>query len=254
MIDNNQTEETFYKFVYVSENGKTGPIATAYSDMETCPTTCAHYRTSCYAGLGDTLRHWTKVAVHSIARSGNETGIRLSRFLDLMRTLPKYSIFRFGIGGDFPGKGNSLNVYELTAIVKTAVSRSLRAFAYTHKKSEGQIAVYKQLHCQKFVINLSCDSVEEVDELAHHGLPLVLTVPSNFPAFARTANGVRLIQCLHSQYGTQCCDCGGEGGPLCARLERDYAITFPAHGTRRKQVDQRFAMPEHLKSGIVDVD
>lgn len=256
MINHNPIEETYYKFVYVSGNGKTGPIPTAYADMETCPPTCSHYRTSCYAGLGDTLRHWVKVAIYHVAQSGNETGIKLARFLDLMKTLPKGSIFRYGIGGDFPGKGIALNVHELTSIVRTAVSRKLRAFAYTHKKSEEQIAVYKTLHNEHFVINLSCDTVEEVDSLFHHGLPLVLTVPSDFPRFARTEKGIRLVECLHSQTNgkTQCKDCGGDGGPLCARVERDYAVTFPAHGTRKASVNQRFVMPEYLKKGIVDVD
>ena len=51
----------------------------------------------------------------------------------------------------------------------------------------------------------------------------------------RLLNGVKLVRCpaeYLDNFG--CGQCGGDDGPLCARLDRTFAILFTAHGASKK--------------------
>jgi hypothetical protein len=51
--------------------------------------------------------------------------------------------------------------------------------------------------------------------------------PKNF-----VHDGVQFAACPATLSKTMTCNnCGGLKGPLCARLERNYVVTFPWHGT-----------------------
>lgn len=52
-----------YHFVPFSRNVKTGPIPVTYSERDTCPPSCPHYRSDCYAEDFYTRMSWDKVPV-----------------------------------------------------------------------------------------------------------------------------------------------------------------------------------------------
>ena len=51
-----------YHFILKSANSKTGPLPVTYSQRETCPQSCPHYRADCYAEDYYTRMSWDKVA------------------------------------------------------------------------------------------------------------------------------------------------------------------------------------------------
>jgi hypothetical protein len=48
-------------FIRESSNRKTGPIPVTYSERDTCPASCPHYRADCYAEDYYTAINWNKV-------------------------------------------------------------------------------------------------------------------------------------------------------------------------------------------------
>tara|TARA_R100001509_G_C4829829_1_gene202901 strand:+ start:227 stop:967 length:741 start_codon:yes stop_codon:yes gene_type:complete len=69
--------------------------------------------------------------------------------------------------------------------------------------------------------------------------PMVTVVPQSFWQESqknRTIDGVQFVRCPEETGAIRGCgDCGGRDGPLCARLNRDYVITFTAHGTDKNR-------------------
>ena len=49
---------------------------------------------------------------------------------------------------------------------------------------------------------------------------------------------VTFIQCPATMEGSKigCNNCGGSRGALCTRKDRDYVVTFPAHGSGKKSI------------------
>lgn len=83
----------------------------------------------------------------------------------------------------------------------------------------------------KTVINASASSRNQAAQYIKRGIPTVLDVPPDAPKnFVH--KGVKFFTCpaVLSQKIT-CNNCGGLKGPLCARLDRNYVVTFPWHGT-----------------------
>ena len=64
-------------FVAQSGNSKTGPIPVTYSDRDTCPTSCPHYRTSCYADAG----FHTRMVWDRVTSRGSELSDVVSRLI-----------------------------------------------------------------------------------------------------------------------------------------------------------------------------
>ena len=83
----------------------------------------------------------------------------------------------------------------------------------------------------KTVINASASSRDQAAQYVKQGIPTVLDVPPDTPKnFVH--NGVQFAACPATLSKTMTCNnCGGLKGPLCARLERNYVVTFPWHGT-----------------------
>lgn len=228
-----------YYFIRQSRNSKTGSIPVTYTDMESCPSTCLHYRTTCFAGLGKTLLSWKRAGITRFYENGNASGLTISGLVDFIKAIPFGSTFRHNIGGDLPGKGNSLNKKELLEIIKASTSRKLKGFCYTHKKEKAQIAFYKANKTANFTINLSCDSLREVDQLWNTNLPLVVTLPSDATKVTYTPKGNRIVACPAEKGKITCSTCGGPSGPLCTRQNRNFAIGFYAHATRVRELDAK---------------
>ena len=234
-----------YYFIRGSRNSKTGNIPVTYTDMSTCPTTCLHYRTTCFAGLGKTSLTWRRASLAKEYKNGNAAGLTINELAGYIRTVRIGTIFRHNIGGDLPGKGNRLNTNELQSIMNACEERNLKGFCYTHKKTLAQIAYYRKNKTDNFVINLSADSIAELDNLWNTGLPLVVTLPSDAPNVTVTPQGNKIVACPAERYNITCggskgtTACGGAGGPLCTRANRTFAVGFRAHASRVRMLDAK---------------
>ena len=110
-----------------------------------------------------------------------------------------------------------------------AVPRRGWAWTYSHFA----VKLWRHLNgAGRTVINASCKSIQEAIDNTLSGVPSVLDVPPDTPKVFKEG-GVRFITCPAAiRKDITCNNCGGINGPLCARLERNYVITFPWHGTK----------------------
>lgn len=212
-----------YHFIQASSNRKTGPIPQTYTSRESCPPSCAHYRSDCYAEDLYTRLTWDKVPsrgtdIHGLAAAINR--------------LPKGQLWRMNVAGDLPGDGEQVDAYALGLIVKA--NRGRKGFTYTHKHSPDAIRWAKAATEWGFTVNLSADDVGHADQLAAHGLPVAVIVPMDTPKHSQTPEGRPVLVCpaQTTDYMT-CALCA-----LCQRADRRQIIGFRAHGTRAKTADK----------------
>ena len=212
-------------FIRQSANSKTGPIPVTYSQRETCPESCPHYRADCYAEDYYTRLSWDKVA----ARGGS-----LDQLCESVAALPAGQLWRFNVAGDLPGAGETVDAAALGQIVAANAGR--RGFTYTHKKSAD--ALHWAGHATRwgFTVNLSADDAGEADALAEADAgPVVAIVPTDTPEKSYTPAGRTIIVCpAQSRDGVTCETCG-----LCARADRGVIIGFRAHGSRARVTDAK---------------
>lgn len=211
-------------FIRESSNRKTGPIPVTYSERDTCPASCPHYRADCYAEDYHTAMNWNKVP----ARGDN-----LSNLCEKIAALPEGQLWRHNVAGDLPGRGETVDAAALGEIVRANIGK--RGFTYTHKKSADAVIWARHATNWGFTVNLSADDAGEADALAAHGLPLVCIVPMNTPEKTTTPGGLPIVVCpAQTRDDKTCADCG-----LCARADRAVIVGFRAHGTRAKIADQK---------------
>ena len=210
-----------------SSNDKTGKIAVSTTSREGCPTTCELAGVGgCYAEAGYRTRdHWNKV-------TKGERGLPEQEFINAVARLKTGSKFRHNVAGD---------LWHTTGRIDASLLRSLAdstqhlkaAWTYTHHlRTRENVAAIRSAIRRGFTVNLSTESRAEAARLVKRGLPVVCVVaPDAAPNF--THQGIRFRQCPATFEGspTQCASCGG-GIPLCARADREFVITFPAHGVR----------------------
>lgn len=213
------------KFTFVRESGnrKTGPIPVTYSERETCPPSCAHYRSDCYAEDFYTRLSWDKVPAR---------GVTLDRLVELIASLPAGQVWRHNVAGDLPGIGEKVDAYALGLIVRANIGR--RGFTYTHKRSRQAIRWATEATRWGFTVNLSADDAGEADKLAATGLPVTCVVPMDTPERTTTPGGLPIVVCPAQTRETNCEDC-----QLCQRPNRKVIVGFRAHGTRAKLADAR---------------
>jgi hypothetical protein len=211
-----------YHFIKASANRKTGAIPTTYSQRETCPPSCAHYRADCYAEDFYTRLNWEKVGAR---------GIDLPDLCEQIAALPDGQLWRHNVAGDLAGIGETVDAYALGQLVKA--NQGKRGFTYTHKHSPDAIKWSKHATAWGFTVNLSADNLSHADQLAAHGLPVAAIVPSDTPNHTTTPEGRPVLICpaQTKQYLT-CAIC-----ELCQKADRRAIIGFRAHGTRAKQTD-----------------
>ena len=97
-----------YKFIRQSQNRKTGPIPVTYSSRATCPASCVHYRSTCYAEGGPTRLAWNRA----------ENGIGIAELCAHIQTIPRGRLWRYGVAGDLPGDGEQLDREGLAMLVR----------------------------------------------------------------------------------------------------------------------------------------
>jgi hypothetical protein len=211
-----------YIFIRTSANRKTGPIPQTYNHRDTCPPSCVHYRTSCYAESFHTRLNWDKVETR---------GLNLAELAVSISLLPSGQLWRFAVAGDLPGQGETVDAYALGQIVKANLGR--RGFTYTHKHSAQAIKWAKHATAWGFTTNLSADDAGHADRLAKHGLPVVALVPDDTPRYSMTPEGRHILVCpAQTTEHITCETCG-----LCQRADRTSIIGFRAHGTKTRQAN-----------------
>lgn len=213
-----------YHYIKKSANSKTGPIPVTYSQRETCPPSCPHYRADCYAEDFYTSMAWNKVP----QRGGN-----LAQLCESIAALPPGQLWRHNVAGDLPGEGEAVDAAALGEIVKANIGR--RGFTYTHKKSLDAIEWAQQATAWGFTVNMSADDAGEADALADTGLPLTCIVPIDTPEKTTTPGGLPIVICpAQTRDNVSCSTC-----QLCQRADRAVIVGFRAHGSRAKVADAK---------------
>lgn len=214
-----------YHFVKVSANSKTGPIPVTYSERETCPPSCPHYRSDCYAEDYYTRLSWDKVT---------QRGGDLAALCRAVAALPEGQLWRHNIAGDLPGEGEGVDADALGQLVLANMGR--RGFTYTHKKSADGLHWASMATQWGFTVNLSADDAGDADALAELAAgPVVAIVPMDTPEKSYTPAGRTIIVCpAQTRDNVTCASCG-----LCARADRGVIVGFRAHGTRARVTDAK---------------
>ena len=119
--------------------------------------------------------------------------------------------------------------------VRRAVPKGGAAFLFTHFKPAQWSQENEPGKC---VFNYSADSLEQAAGYIKRGVASVSVVPESYwngkaSRKVTSAGGVKMVRCPDETTKVGCAGCGG-GVPLCARLDRTFAIVFTAHGSSKR--------------------
>lgn len=210
-----------------SSNDKTGPIAVSTTARPSCPPTCPLAGPAgCYAEAGYRTRdHWDRV-------TAGTRGAAAPDFIAQVAQLRPGRLFRHNVAGDLWHTAGRIEAPLLRRLAD-ATKHLRAAWTYTHHlRTPANLAAVRSARRRGFVVNLSTESRTEAARFSKRGYATVCVVPEGTPPVFHH-DGVKFRQCPATFDGspTQCASCGG-GTPLCALPERDFVITFPAHGGR----------------------
>lgn len=213
----------------VSGNKKTGPIPVSTSSRATCPESCPFRGSLCYAESGPLRLVWDRV-------TEGKSGSTWADFLKSVSALPKGQLWRHNQAGDLPGEGDKLDIEALGGLVQA--NRGRRGFTYTHKplRSVEDRDAIRQANANGFTVNLSANSLEEVDRLLEYECgPVVTVLPiDTVGKTVRTQKGTTVVVCPATYNdAVTCASC-----QLCARADRKVAVGFPVHGVRKKRYSE----------------
>lgn len=222
-----------YLLVKKTTNKKTGPITILTSSFYTCPDACPLKRNGCYADGGPLRICWDKL-------TRGECGNTFSETLEKLREWGDGQLIRLFQAGDLPGLNNRIRFKEVRRLVKAL--KNWRAYGYTHKPLDYHNNSEAIKHCNDngVCINLSANSLSHADELSNAGVgPVTTIVPKGTKRGCRTPEGRRVVLCPATvKDNVTCSICGGRQGSMCSRINRDFIIAFPAHGSNAKKVSE----------------
>lgn len=225
----------------ISNNSKTGPIPVSTTEASTCPDVCPLKAKGCFAKGGPLRMHWEKVP---------ERGMPWEAFCKEVQKLPAGTLWRHNQAGDLPGENNILDAAALRMLVRA--NRGKRGFTYTHKpmtmKNREALA---EANLHGFTVNVSLNSVEELDAFGVGALPVAVILPAlakgeREPRAFRTAGGNRVVVCPAQYRETTCLECG-----LCQRADRNYAIGFRPHGYAHHYVSREVSGKKRVSLAVV---
>jgi hypothetical protein len=237
----------FFHLTLKSRNRKTGPIPVSTTSRGSCPD-CPLHGNGCYADGQPLLGFWEKV-------SDGRSGVDFDTFLASVSALPINQLWRHNQAGDLPGEHNRIDPVALGKLV--AANRGKRGFTYTHKPVLGADPIARENRVaiaaaneNGFTVNLSANSVAEVDALADLAIaPVVTVLPeeygrkskndewletlAEYRARAQALNwktpaGRTIAPCPATFLDTSCRDCG-----LCQKITNRAPVGFPAHGAAK---------------------
>lgn len=211
-----------YLYIHKSSNAKTGPIPQTYSQPETCPPSCMHYKSTCYAEGFHTSLSWRRA----------KDGIDLQTLCTNVAALPDGQLWRHNVAGDLPGIGEDVDLGALRAL--TAANKGRRGFTFTHKHSAEALAAAAEATAGGLIVNVSADGLQMLDSLHQRGAwPLVVVLPSTAAEKLTSPGGVDVVVCpAQTREDATCETCG-----LCTRAGRPKAIGFLSHGFRGKKLN-----------------
>lgn len=219
-----------YHLTRVSGNAKTGPIPVSTSSKSTCPSACQLKGNGCYAESGPLAIHWGAV-------SNGTRGGTLEALCDQIKHLPKHQLWRWAQAGDLPGDGHRIDTQALGLLIEANKGR--RGFGYTHYDAfdEHNADAIAAANDAGFVINLSADSLEDVDALAALDIaPVACVLPVGTTKPLRTEGGNHVTVCPATlRDDVTCASCG-----ICAVPGHKAVIGFPAHGSGAKKAQTVF--------------
>lgn len=211
-----------------SNNKKTGPIPVSTTERASCPRTCIHKASSCYAETGPLAMHWSKIP---------ERGKPWAEFCAEIAALPEQTLWRHNQAGDLPGDGTLIDGPALMLLVEANLGK--KGFTYTHYDPHQGANAYwiAAANAMGFAVNLSADSLEQADAYVELGIgPVVVVVDSNETAQGQTPEGRTVALCPATQRDDiGCSTCG-----ICAEQHK-AVIGFPAHGARKQVINLRLA-------------
>lgn len=235
-----------YHLTPVSSNVKTGPIPVSTSSRRTCPSSCPFQAKGCYADNGPLNIHWNKVTDQS-------RGVPFKEFLKLIQNLPRGQLWRYAQAGDLPGEDLEIDYDQLMALAKA--NRNRPVIVFTHKPpTEENLKAIRDARKLGFPINLSSNSIDQVDDYAQHDLPVVTVLHSDYERKSSkgewtetltdyklrvanlpdtTPNGKKIVVCPATWTDTNCDRCR-----LCSHDRKGIVIGFPVHGTRKQKVNE----------------
>ena len=220
---------TLVQFTAVSGNGKTGPIPVTRTQSSTCPSGCPFVKT-CYANYGPGAWHWKKL-------DDGRTGISWDDLLLHVTKHWKGQLWRHNEAGVLPHSNGTINRKMMKGLIKA--NRGKKGFTYTHHViNEANLTTLREAIAGGFTINVSCESIEQVDAARRLGLPAVLVVAKHEAPLkgAMTPDGHPLRRCPAETTNITCSNCG-----ICAKPDRQTVIVFTTHGPGTKKVHARLA-------------
>ena len=211
-------------FVKRSGNSKIGKIPASISPQSTCPDVCPLKAGVCYAKYGPMAMHWKNV---------DKNGYEFVDFLAEVRKLPANQLWRHNTAGDLAGTNNDLDNLALGMLVEA--NRGRRGFTYTHKPmTQANRRAVSAANLNGFTVNVSLNSLAEVDAFGLGVLPIAVVLPERSESFKPrafvTEGGNQVVVCPAQWRDTSCEQCG-----MCQRAERSYAIGFHKHGAGKKK-------------------
>jgi len=133
---------------------------------------------------------------------------------------------------DRPEEATKKIDHEYFKAVYHAVPKGGRAFTYCHFPHKQWANKYPPAK-KKTVVNFSADTMRLARASLAAGVPTVVATTQQGHDKAK-AQGVKLVICpADKKAGRNCGNCGGNKGPLCSRIDRDYAVVFLVHGTSK---------------------
>ena len=222
-----------------SSNPKTGNIVQSYSARSTCPNRCPLKGNGCYADSYHTSRQWDRCNDEGDKRyiaDGHDLTLDLMSAVALHAKRGEKSVlFRHNVAGDIAlPNSDKIDGERLNTIVKSCNEVStilnnvkLMGYTYTHcNLSIGNIKKVKDAQSKGFVVNFSCETIEEVKEVKRTDCNAVMTsVNPNETIRALKKEGIKSLQCPAQTTDVMNC----KKCKLCAR-DRDVVIVFEVHG------------------------
>jgi hypothetical protein len=235
----------------VSGNRKTGAIPVSGTSSNTCPNACALKGAGCYAEQHWTGKHWEKI-------DSGARGYDWDTFCSKVATIKPGQLWRHNQLGDLPGEADAIDSAALNQLVTAQAGR--RGFTYTHKpvtrKAAERAGVSRETMMSNrraiaeandagFTVNVSCDTLADVDAAASAAWPTVCVLPVGAPLVSYTPGGRKVVKCPAQSKpatdkrpdGVTCETCG-----LCQKSDRSYTIGFEAHGSYAKKISGRVSL------------
>lgn len=221
-----------------SSNPKTGNIIQSYSARSTCPNRCPLKGNGCYADSYHTSRQWDRCNDEEdkrYIRNGQDLTLDLMSAVAIHAKRGEKSIlFRHNVAGDIALPNSDLidrerlnTIVESCSKVSSNLNINLMGYTYTHCSLTVQnFNKVKKAQAKGFVVNFSCETIEEVKKVRFADCNAVLTsVNPDETIKALKVEGLKSVQCpAQTNEDINCKRC-----KLCAR-NREAVVIFKVHG------------------------